>query len=67
MDSNTARKKAIASSTGPGQAITCQIGKLQTDLRLVYFQTDCFIFADVTTTISSRGQTLMCNEGINIF
>src|SRR4030095_11586779 len=30
MDSNTARQEAIAFSTGPGQAITYQIGKLQT-------------------------------------
>jgi uncharacterized protein (DUF885 family) len=29
MDSNTARQEAIAFSTGPGQAITYQIGKLQ--------------------------------------
>jgi hypothetical protein len=43
MDSNTARQEAIAFSTGPSQAITYQIGKLQTDLRLLYFQADCFI------------------------
>ena len=30
MDSNTARQEAIAFSTGPGQAVTYQIGKLQT-------------------------------------
>jgi hypothetical protein len=29
MDANTARQEAIAFSTGPGQAITYQIGKLQ--------------------------------------
>ncbi len=29
MDSDTARQEAIAFSTGPGQAITYQIGKLQ--------------------------------------
>jgi uncharacterized protein (DUF885 family) len=29
MDSGTARQEAIAFSTGPGQAITYQIGKLQ--------------------------------------
>jgi uncharacterized protein (DUF885 family) len=29
MDSNTARQEAIAFSTGPGQALTYQIGKLQ--------------------------------------
>ena len=29
MDPNTARQEAIAFSTGPGQAITYQIGKLQ--------------------------------------
>src|SRR5438445_12979269 len=29
MDSQTARQEAIAFSTGPGQAITYQIGKLQ--------------------------------------
>src|SRR5258708_21280417 len=29
MDENTARQEAIAFSTGPGQAITYQIGKLQ--------------------------------------
>jgi len=29
MDTNTARQEAIAFSTGPGQAITYQIGKLQ--------------------------------------
>jgi len=29
MDSNTARQEAIAFATGPGQAITYQIGKLQ--------------------------------------
>jgi uncharacterized protein (DUF885 family) len=29
MDEQTARRKAIAFSTGPGQAITYQIGKLQ--------------------------------------
>jgi len=29
MDANTARREAIAFSTGPGQAITYQIGKLQ--------------------------------------
>jgi hypothetical protein len=29
MDSNTARQEAIAFSTGPGQAMTYQIGKLQ--------------------------------------
>ena len=29
MDANTARSEAIAFSTGPGQAITYQIGKLQ--------------------------------------
>jgi uncharacterized protein (DUF885 family) len=45
MDSNTARQEAVAFSTGPSQAITYQIGKLQTGLRLLYFQTDCFILA----------------------
>jgi hypothetical protein len=45
MDSNAARQEAIAFSTGPSQAMTYQIGKLQTDLRLFYFQTDCFILA----------------------
>lgn len=44
MDSNTARQEAIAFSTGPSQAITYQIGKLQTDLRLLYFQTDCLFW-----------------------
>ena len=29
MDENTARQEATAFSTGPGQAITYQIGKLQ--------------------------------------
>ena len=29
MDENTARQEAIAFSTGPGQALTYQIGKLQ--------------------------------------
>jgi uncharacterized protein (DUF885 family) len=29
MDADTARQEAIAFSTGPGQAITYQIGKLQ--------------------------------------
>ena len=29
MDEQTARQEAIAFSTGPGQAITYQIGKLQ--------------------------------------
>ena len=29
MDATTARQEAIAFSTGPGQAITYQIGKLQ--------------------------------------
>ena len=29
MDSGTARQEAIAFSTGPGQAVTYQIGKLQ--------------------------------------
>src|SRR5438552_8756191 len=29
MDTNTARQEAIAFSTGPGQAITYQMGKLQ--------------------------------------
>ena len=29
MDSDTARQESIAFSTGPGQAITYQIGKLQ--------------------------------------
>ena len=29
MDQNTARQEAIAFSTGPGQALTYQIGKLQ--------------------------------------
>jgi hypothetical protein len=45
MDSNTIRQEAIAFPTGPSQAITYQIVKLQTDLRLLYFQTHCFILA----------------------
>jgi hypothetical protein len=45
MDSNTARQEAIAFSAAPSQTIIYQIGKLQTDLRLLYFQTHCFILA----------------------
>jgi hypothetical protein len=58
MDSNTIGQEAIAFPTGPSQAITYQIGRRQTDLRLLYFQTHCFIFGDVTAAVSSRGQTV---------
>jgi hypothetical protein len=67
MDSNTARQEAIAFSTGPSQAMTYQIGKLPDGFKTVLLSDRLLYFADVTTTTSSRGQTLMRNEGVNIF
>ncbi len=62
MDENTARQEAIAFSTGPGQAITYQIGKLQ--ILKFLAKRACRRAKDSICALStiSSGKTAMCRS-----